>query len=201
MPAGQPKKILLTASGGPFFGKTKQDLEAVTLEQALKHPNWSMGAKVTVDSATMMNKGLEVMEAAWLFGVGPEEIQVVVHRESIVHSMVEFSDHSVIAQLGAPDMRLPIQYALTYPQRLPSLADELDLFKLQKLSFYPPDTEAFPCLAIAIHALKQGGLAPAAVNGANERAVEAFLQGKIGFARIPELVAQAFASPKSGLIL
>lgn len=189
----RPKKILLTASGGPFFGKTKQDLETVTLEQALKHPNWSMGAKITVDSATMMNKGLEVMEAAWLFGVGPEKIQVVVHRESIVHSMVEFSDHSVIAQLGAPDMRLPIQYALTYPQRLPSLADELDLFKLQKLSFYPPDTEAFPCLAIAIHALKQGGLAPAAVNGANERAVEAFLQGKIGFARIPELVAQAFS--------
>lgn len=185
------RRILLTASGGPFFGKTRDELAGVTPEQALAHPNWSMGAKVTIDSATMMNKGLEVMEASWLFGVPPEQIQVVVHRESIVHSMVEYADSSVIAQLGVPDMCLPIQYALTYPQRLPSPAAGLDLFTAQTLHFYPPDMEAFPCLAIAIEALKRGGLAPAAVNGANEQAVGAFLQGKLSFMQIPELCAQA----------
>ena len=185
------RRILLTASGGPFFGRTKDELSGVTPEQALAHPNWSMGAKVTIDSATMMNKGLEVMEASWLFDVPPEQIQVVVHRESIVHSMVEYADRSVIAQMGVPDMCLPIQYALTYPERLPSPVEELDLFSARSLHFYPPDLEAFPCLAIAIRALKRGGLAPAAVNGANEQAVGAFLQGKLKFMQIPELCAQA----------
>lgn len=185
------RRILLTASGGPFFGRTREELAAVTPKQALKHPNWSMGAKVTIDSATMMNKGLEVMEARWLFDVPPEKIQVVVHRESIVHSMVEYDDRSVIAQLGVPDMCLPIQYALTYPRRLPSPVEELDLFRIRSLSFYPPDMEAFPCLDTAIRALKRGGLAPAAVNGANEEAVGAFLQGRIPFMRIPELCARA----------
>lgn len=185
------RRILLTASGGPFFGRTREELAAVTPAEALKHPNWSMGAKVTIDSATMMNKGLEVMEARWLFDVPPEKIQVVVHRESIVHSMVEYEDRSVIAQLGVPDMCLPIQYALTYPRRLPSPVEELDLFRIRSLSFYPPDMEAFPCLDTAIRALKRGGLAPAAVNGANEEAVGAFLQGRIPFMRIPELCARA----------
>lgn len=188
---GELRRILLTASGGPFFGRTREELENVTPEQALAHPNWSMGAKVTIDSATMMNKGLEVMEARWLFDVLPDKIQVAVHRESIVHSMVEYDDRSVIAQLGVPDMCLPIQYALTYPERLPSLVGELDLFAVQSLSFYPPDLSAFPCLDIAIRALKRGGLAPAAVNGANEEAVSAFLQGRLGFMQIPELCARA----------
>lgn len=185
------RRILLTASGGPFFGKSRGELENVTPAEALAHPNWSMGAKVTIDSATMMNKGLEVMEASWLFGVPPRQIQVVVHRESIVHSMVEYADSSVIAQLGAPDMCLPIQYALTYPRRLPSPVEELDLFAIGTLHFAPPDLEAFPCLGIAIRALERGGLAPAAVNGANEEAVGAFLRGELGFMRIPELCARA----------
>jgi len=185
------RRLLLTASGGPFFGKSRAELEAVTPAQALRHPNWSMGAKVTIDSATMMNKGLEVMEARWLFDVPVDKIQVVVHRESIVHSMVEYADGAVMAQLGAPDMRLPIQYALTYPARLPGPVGELDLFGLGQLSFAPPDTEAFPCLAIAQEALRRGGLAPAAVNGANERAVAAFLGGRIGFLEIPELCSGA----------
>lgn len=188
---GELRRILLTASGGPFFGRTREELENVTPEQALAHPNWSMGAKVSIDSATMMNKGLEVMEARWLFDVLPDKIQVVVHRESIVHSMVEYDDRSVIAQLGVPDMCLPIQYALTYPERLPSPVGELDLFAVRSLSFYPPDLSAFPCLDIAIRALKRGGLAPAAVNGANEEAVGAFLQGRLGFMQIPELCARA----------
>ncbi len=185
------RRILLTASGGPFFGRTREELEGVTPEQAMAHPNWSMGAKVTIDSATMMNKGLEVMEASWLFDVPPEQIQVVVHRESIVHSMVEYADRSVIAQMGVPDMCIPIQYALTYPRRLPSPVEELDLFKIRSLHFYPPDLDAFPCLDIAIRALKRGGLAPAAVNGANEEAVGAFLRGVIPFVKIPELCARA----------
>lgn len=189
----QVKRLLLTASGGPFFGKTREELANVTPEMALRHPNWSMGAKVTIDSATMMNKGLEVMEARWLFDLPVEKIQVVVHRESIVHSMVEYADNGVIAQLGAPDMRLPIQYALTYPNRLPCPAPELDLFQVGSLSFSPPDTEAFPCLSIAVEALRRGGLAPAAVNAANEQAVAAFLQGRIGFLEIPELAAGAAA--------
>ncbi len=193
----QVEKILLTASGGPFFGRSRRELESVTPKEALAHPNWSMGAKVTIDSATMMNKGLEVMEASWLFAVPPEKIQVVVHRESIVHSMVEFLDHGIIAQLGTPDMRLPIQYALTYPRRVPGPMKELDLFALGKLTFYPPDREAFPCLDIAVEALKRGGLVPAAVNGANEQAVGAFLRGEIGFLEIPALVEEASVRQKA----
>ena len=189
----QVEKILLTASGGPFFGRSRRELEGVTSREALAHPNWSMGPKVTIDSATMMNKGLEVMEASWLFDVPPERIQVVVHRESIVHSMVEFQDHGIMAQLGTPDMRLPIQYALTYPRRVPGPVGKLDLFALGKLTFYPPDRDAFPCLEIAVEALKQGGLVPAAVNGANEQAVAAFLRGEIGFLEIPALVGEAAA--------
>ena len=161
------KRLLLTASGGPFFGKTRKELEGVTPAQALRHPNWNMGAKVTIDSATLMNKGLEVTEAAWLFGLGPKDIQVVVHRESIVHSLVEYVDHSVIGQLGTPDMRLPIQYAITYPKRYPSPCGELDLAGLGSLTFAQPDLETFRCLKVCLQALERGGLAPAAANGAN----------------------------------
>ncbi len=194
----QVKRLLLTASGGPFFGWPRERLEKVTPQQALSHPNWSMGAKVTIDSATMMNKGLEVMEARWLFGLPPQCIQVVVHRESIVHSMVEYQDNGVMAQLGTPDMRLPIQYALAYPDRLPGPVRELDLFAAGALHFAPPDLEAFPCLAIALKALEQGGLAPAAVNGANERAVEAFLKEQIGFMDIARLAEEALAACPQG---
>ena len=188
---GALKKIILTASGGPFFGKSRVQLKAVTPAEALNHPNWDMGAKVTIDSATMMNKGLEVIEAFWLFDLQPEQIDVLVHRESIVHSLVEYEDHSVIAQLGVPDMRIPIQYALTYPMRHPSPVRELNLWEVGNLSFYQPDLETFRCLAVCMDALKRGGLAPAAANGANERAVELFLQGKIGFLQIAELVEAA----------
>ena len=185
------KRLLLTASGGPFFGKTRKELEGVTPAQALRHPNWNMGAKVTIDSATLMNKGLEVTEAAWLFGLGPKDIQVVVHRESIVHSLVEYVDHSVIGQLGTPDMRLPIQYAITYPKRYPSPCGELDLTGLGSLTFAQPDLETFRCLKVCLQALERGGLAPAAANGANEEAVALFLQEKIGFLEIPQLVEAA----------
>ena len=185
------KRLLLTASGGPFFGKTRKELEGVTPAQALRHPNWNMGAKVTIDSATLMNKGLEVTEAAWLFGLGPKDIQVVVHRESIVHSLVEYVDHSVIGQLGTPDMRLPIQYAITYPKRYPSPCGELDLAGLGSLTFAQPDLETFRCLKVCLQALERGGLAPAATNGANEEAVALFLQEKIGFLEIPQLVEAA----------
>ena len=185
------KRLLLTASGGPFFGKTREELEGVTPAQALRHPNWNMGAKVTIDSATLMNKGLEVTEAAWLFGLGPKDIQVVVHRESIVHSLVEYVDHSVIGQLGTPDMRLPIQYAITYPKRYPSPCGELDLAALGSLTFAQPDLETFRCLKVCLQALERGGLAPAAANGANEEAVALFLQEKIGFLEIPQLVEAA----------
>ena len=185
------KRLLLTASGGPFFGKTRKELEGVTPAQALRHPNWNMGAKVTIDSATLMNKGLEVTEAAWLFGLGPKDIQVVVHRESIVHSLVEYVDHSVIGQLGTPDMRLPIQYAITYPERYPSPCGELDLAALGSLTFAQPDLETFRCLKVCLQALERGGLAPAAANGANEEAVALFLQEKIGFLEIPQLVEAA----------
>lgn len=193
---GALKKIILTASGGPFFGKTREELKDVTAAQALKHPNWHMGPKVTVDSSTMMNKGLEVIEAAWLFGVPAERIEVVIHRESIVHSMIEYEDNSVIAQLGVPDMRIPIQYALTYPNRLKSPAEELDLSKIASLSFYKPDTETFSCLKVCIDALKRGGTATATANGAGERAVELFLQGKIGFLEIGDLVRAAVENAK-----
>ena len=188
---GALKKIILTASGGPFFGKSRAELANVTPNEALNHPNWDMGAKVTIDSATMMNKGLEVIEAFWLFDLHPEQIDVLVHRESIVHSLVEYEDHSVIAQLGVPDMRIPIQYALTYPRRYPSPVRELNLWEAGNLSFYQPDLETFRCLAVCMDALKRGGLAPAAANGANEKAVELFLQGKIDFLQIAELVEAA----------
>ena len=192
------EKLILTASGGPFFGKSREELETVTREQALRHPNWDMGAKITIDSATMMNKGLEVIEASWLFELPEERIDVVVHRESIIHSMVQYKDNAVIAQLGVPDMAVPIQYALTYPRRLPSPAGELNLWELQKLTFYPPDGNAFPCLELCREALRRGGLVPAAANGANEQAVALFLQGKIGVLDIPRLVAKAMDQQTAG---
>lgn len=185
------KKILLTASGGPFFGKTKKDLENVTLEQALNHPNWSMGRKITIDSATMMNKGLEVIEAKWLFDVPVENIEVIVHRESIIHSMVEFTDNSVIAQLGVPDMRIPIQYAITYPKRVESPVKELSLTDIGTLTFAKPDLQTFDCLTQCIQAINSCDLAPVMANGANEVAVELFLNRKIPFLQIGELVAKA----------
>ena len=188
------KKIILTASGGPFFGKTSEELRNVTVEQALNHPNWSMGRKITIDSATMMNKGLEVIEAKWLFDVDVDNIEVVVHRESIIHSMVEFADNSVIAQLGAADMRIPIQYAITYPCRLPSPVRELSLTDIGSLTFAKPDFDTFVCLSQCIRAIKQGELAPVAANGANEAAVELFLNKKIGFLQIGELVKGAVDS-------
>lgn len=185
------KRLILTASGGPFFGWGREKLAAVTPEQALRHPNWDMGAKITIDCATMMNKGLEVIEAAWLFHMPVERIGVVVHRESVVHSMVEFADNAVVAQMGTPDMRVPIQYALAYPRRLPSPAGALDLPALGQLTFYEPDRKAFPCLDVCIDAFKRGGLAPAAANGANEVAVQLFLEKKISFLEIPQLVSAA----------
>lgn len=181
------KKILLTASGGPFFGRTAAELASVTVDDALRHPNWSMGSKITIDSATLMNKGLEVIEAHHLFGVDYEDIQVVVHRQSIVHSAVEFVDGSVVAQLGAPDMRLPIGYALCWPERKPASANTLDVFSCGPLTFEQPDTDTFRCLPLAIHAGKLGGTAPAAMNGANEEAVRLFLDGKIPFPAIAAL--------------
>ncbi len=184
-------RLILTASGGPFFGKTREELASVTPEQALKHPNWNMGAKVTIDSATLMNKGLEITEAFWLFDVAPEQIDVVVHRESIVHSMVEYADHSVLAQLGVPDMRIPIQYALTWPQRFPSPVEPLDFIKCGALHFSQPDEETFLCLRACKRALLRGGLASTAANGANEEAVRLFLDRKISFLQIGELVMQA----------
>ena len=188
---GAVKKLILTASGGPFFGKTLAELENVTAADALKHPNWDMGAKITIDSATMMNKGLELIEARWLFDVDPKDIDIVVHRESVVHSLIEYTDHSVIAQLGVPDMRIPIQYALTWPERLPSPVPRLDLAAYQKLTFFAPDYETFPCMTYCREAITRGGLYPAAVNAANEEAVALFLTGRIGFAAIPRLVASA----------
>ncbi len=179
-PEGSLKKILLTASGGPFFNKTKEELKNVTAKDALKHPNWSMGAKITIDSATLMNKGLEVIEAVHLFGVSADDIEVLVHRQSIVHSGVEFSDGAVIAQLGTPDMKIPIQYALTYPNRGGKF-ENLDLFKIGTLTFEKPDMDTFRCLPLCIEAINRGGLYPTAVNGANEESVRLFLEGKIGF--------------------
>ena len=185
------EKILLTASGGPFFGRTADELRNVTVEQALAHPNWSMGAKITIDSATMMNKGLEIIEAAWLFDTDPDDIEVVVHRESIIHSMVEFTDNSVLAQLGLPDMRIPIQYAITYPDRVPSLVPEIDWKTLSQMTFYSADDETFRCLAACKRAMKKGGLYPAVANGANEVANRLFRDGKITFLQIGELVSAA----------
>lgn len=193
-PKGSLKKILLTASGGPFYGKTKKELESVTVKDALNHPNWSMGAKITVDSATLMNKGLEVIEAVRLFDVSPDDIEVLVHRQSIVHSGIELSDGAVIAQLGTPDMRLPIQYALTYPERADFAFEHLSLTDIGTLTFEKPDTATFRCLPICIEAVKRGGLAPAAVNGANEEAVALFLSGKIKFLQIAEMAEKALDS-------
>jgi 1-deoxy-D-xylulose-5-phosphate reductoisomerase len=190
------KKIILTASGGPFFGKTADELRDVTVEQALKHPNWDMGAKITVDSATMMNKGLEIIEAAWLFDTDPDDIEVVVHRESIIHSMIEFTDNSILAQLGMPDMRIPIQYAITYPQRYPSLVPEIDWSKLSRMTFYQPDDKTFKCLAACKKAIKLGGLYPAVANGANEVANLLFRQHKIGFLDVGEIVSSAIEDIK-----
>ena len=185
------KRILLTASGGPFFGWRREALASVTPERALQHPNWSMGAKVTIDSATLMNKGLELLEAMSLFAVPPEKIQILIHRESILHSAVEYCDNSVIAQLGAPDMRLPIQYALSWPDRVTGPAEELDLFAAGQLTFAKPDLDTFPCLALAIRAAQEGGTAAAILNGANEVAVARFLAGEIGFLDIPRVVTHA----------
>lgn len=181
-------KILLTASGGPFRGMKKEELKSVILEQALKHPNWSMGSKITIDSATMMNKGLEVIEAKWLFGVEAEQIEVLVHPQSIIHSAVEYIDGSVIAQLGSPDMRIPIQFALTYPERSANSFSKLDLFKTSNLTFEKPDYEAFPCLRLAFEALGIGGTVPVVLNAANEIAVSLFLGRKIGFSDIPRII-------------
>ena len=185
------KKILLTASGGPFFGKTADELRDVTVELALNHPNWDMGAKITIDSATMMNKGLEIIEAAWLFDTDPDDIEVVVHRESIIHSMVEFTDNSILAQLGVPDMRIPIQYAITYPDRVPSLVPEIDWSALSKMTFYNADDATFKCLAACKRAMKKGGLYPAVANGANEVANQLFREKKISFLAIGDLVSAA----------
>ncbi|MFM1956501.1 MAG: 1-deoxy-D-xylulose 5-phosphate reductoisomerase [Pseudomonadota bacterium] len=182
------KKILLTASGGPFRKFSQSELEEVSLEQALNHPNWVMGPKITIDSATLMNKGLEVIEARWLFNAKPSEIEVVVHPQSVIHSMVEYVDGSVLAQLGNPDMRTPIAYALGYPERLQSGVGSLDLFKIGQLDFEAPDTNKFPCLRLAYEALKLGGNAAAILNAANEIAVESFIQKTIKFTDIPRLI-------------
>ncbi len=191
-PSGSLKKILLTASGGPFFGKTREELEKVTVSDALKHPNWNMGKKITIDSATLMNKGLEVIEAAHLFSVSADDIEVLVHRQSIIHSAVELCDGAVIAQLGTADMRLPIQYAITYPERTACPCGKLSLSDIATLTFAKPDTETFECLALCIEASRAGGLKAAAVNGANEAAVALFLEEKISFLDIPRLVKLAF---------
>lgn len=186
---GELKKILLTGSGGPFRGWTREQTASVTPEQAVKHPNWSMGAKISVDSATMMNKGLEFIEAMYLFGVRPEDIEVLIHPESVVHSAVELVDGTVIAQLGVPDMGLPIQYALTYPERCPSASERLDLTRLAGLSFLRPELEKTTCLALAMDCARRGGNAPAVMSAANEAAVGAFLKGKLGYNEIYESVA------------
>ena len=188
---GELKKILLTCSGGPFRGKARASLEDITPAQAVKHPRWNMGAKISVDSATLMNKGLEFIEAMRLFGVTPDDIQVVIHPQSVIHSMVELVDGTVIAQMGVPDMGLPIQLALTYPERLPSMFDRLDFTSLQGLTFEAPDLENFPCLRLAIDCARQGGTAGCVMSAANEEAVHLFLKEKLGFNRIYDLAAAA----------
>lgn len=185
------KKIILTASGGPFFGRKLSELENVTAKDALKHPNWDMGAKITIDSATMMNKGLEFIEAKWLFDMPNDDIEIVVHRESVVHSAIVYQDNSVIAQLGVPDMRIPIQYALTYPEREPSPVAPLSLADYGKLTFFEPDYETFKCINVCKNAIEKGGLYPAAANGANEESVKLFLEGKIKFTDIAYLNEEA----------
>ena len=183
-------RIILTASGGPFLKTPREDLKSITIQDALQHPTWEMGGKNTVDSATLMNKGLEVIEARWLFGISPDRIDVVIHPSSIIHSMVGYVDGSILAQLSHPDMKLPIQYALTNPRRLPSEYGGLNLFEPLTLSFEPPDRERFPCLDLAYDALRSGGDAPACLNAANEVAVEAFTAGQIGFTDIPEIIRE-----------
>lgn len=182
------RRILLTASGGPFFHKSRDELASVTPQAALRHPNWSMGKKITIDSSTLMNKGLEAIEAHWLFGVPVEQIHIHVHPESIIHSMVEYIDGSIIAQMGIPDMRIPIAYALAFPERLPVQGPPLDLFRLRNLSFYPPDEEKFPCLRLAFEACKRGFTLPAVLNAANEMVVQAFIESAIGFLDIPRII-------------
>ncbi|WP_209343586.1 1-deoxy-D-xylulose-5-phosphate reductoisomerase [Flavonifractor sp. AGMB03687] len=190
---GEVKRLILTASGGPFWGWDKERIASATVEQALNHPNWSMGAKITVDSATLMNKGLEFIEAMRLYRMPPEKIAIVVHRESIIHSMVEYCDNAVLAQMGVPDMRLPIQYALTWPARAQAVAKPLDLLTCPPLTFHAPDYDAFPCLSLALEAAKTGGTATAVLNGANEAAVGLFLAGKIPFGDIAKRVERALA--------
>lgn len=190
---GEVKRLILTCSGGPFFGKKREELEGMTREDALRHPNWSMGAKITVDSATLMNKGLEFIEAMHLYQMPPEKISIVIHRESIIHSLVEYCDNAVIAQLGTPDMRLPIQYALTWPRRTPGPANPLDLCSCGPLTFAQPDMETFRCLPLALQAARTGGSAGAILNGANEAAVALFLEGKIGFLEIADRVEKAMS--------
>lgn len=185
------KKIILTASGGPFFGYTKEQLAGVTAEQALKHPTWKMGAKITIDSATLMNKGFEVIEACWLFGTDTDSIDVIIHRESIIHSMVEYKDNMIVAQLGAPDMRSCIQYAITAPERREAVSKELDFASISKLTFYRPDEDAFPLLKLAKEAYRRGGSCGAALNGANETAVDLFLKGRINLPTLFEVVEKA----------
>lgn len=187
------RKIILTASGGPFFGYSRKQLENVTLADALNHPNWSMGRKITVDSATMMNKGLEFIEAKWLFGLAPEQIEIIIHRQSVVHSAVEYDDYSVIAQLGVPDMKIPIQYALLYPQRLECPTRELSLTDYGKLTFEEPDFETFDCLRTTVEACKKGGAFPCYANSANEEATAAFLAERISFSQIGEIVSETCA--------
>ena len=196
-PKNTIKRIILTASGGRYYGKKKEELEAVTPAEALLHPTWNMGARITIDSATLMNKGFEVIEAAWLFGVPLDKIDVVVQRESIIHSMVEYIDNAIIAQLAVPDMRLCIQYAVTYPERNDGCIEPLDFTKLSSLSFGIPDTDTFSCLALAKDAFRRGGVSAAALNAADEIAVKAFLDGKISFNYIPEMIARTVNdSPK-----
>ena len=190
---GEVRRLILTASGGPFFGWEKADIAAATVEQALHHPNWSMGAKITIDSATLMNKGLEFIEAMRLYRMPPEQISIVIHRESIIHSMVEYCDNAILAQLGTPDMRLPIQYALTWPDRTEGAATPLDLLHCPPLTFRQPDYEAFPCLGLALEAARTGGTATAILNGANEAAVGLFLAGNSSFGEIADRVARALS--------
>ena len=187
----QVKRLILTCSGGPFYGKTREELQGMTRADALKHPNWSMGAKITIDSATLMNKGLEFIEAMHLYQMPPEKIAIVVHRESIIHSLVEYCDNAMIAQLGAPDMRVPIQYALSWPDRVPGPATPLDIWNCGSLTFGQPDLDTFRCLALALEAAKRGGTAGAILNGANEAAVALFLEDKIGFLEIADRVEKA----------
>ena len=195
---GEVKRLILTCSGGPFFGRTAAELEHIAPADALKHPNWSMGAKITIDSATLMNKGLEFIEAMRLYRMPPEKISVVIHRESIIHSLVEYCDNAVLAQLGEADMRLPIQYALTWPERKAGPARALDLLSCPPLTFARPDPEAFRCLGLALQAARTGGLACAVLNGANEAAVGLFLRGKIGFCDIARRVERALSRVPEG---